>query len=40
MNKLTILVTGSAGFLGGHTYRYMKEQGHKKIAQALIKRLK
>ena len=27
-DKFKILVTGSAGFLGGHTYRYMKEQGH------------
>ena len=27
-NKLKILVTGSEGFLGGHTCRYMQEQGH------------
>ena len=27
-NKLKILVTGSAGFLGGHTCRYMQERGH------------
>ena len=27
-NKLKILVTGSAGFLGGHTCRYMQELGH------------
>lgn len=27
-NRLRILVTGSAGFLGAHTYRYMQEQGH------------
>ena len=28
LNKVKILVTGSAGFLGKHTYRYMQEQGH------------
>ena len=27
-NKLKILVTGSEGFLGRHTVRYMTEQGH------------
>lgn len=26
--KLKILLTGSKGFLGRHTYRYMQEQGH------------
>jgi len=27
-NKFKILVTGSEGFLGGHTCHYMQEQGH------------
>lgn len=27
-SKLKILVTGSKGFLGGHTIRYMQDQGH------------
>ena len=27
-NKRKILITGSAGFLGRHTYRYMQAQGH------------
>jgi len=27
-DKFKILVTGSEGFLGGHTCRYMQEQGH------------
>lgn len=30
-NKLRILVTGSEGFLGRHTVRYMTEQGHKVV---------
>ena len=27
-NNKKILVTGSDGLLGKHTYRYMQEQGH------------
>ena len=30
-NKLRILVTGSEGFLGRHTVRYMTEQGHEVV---------
>lgn len=30
-SKLRILVTGSEGFLGRHTVRYMTEQGHKVV---------
>ena len=30
-NKLRILVTGSEGFLGRHTVRYMTDQGHKVV---------
>jgi len=30
-DKFKILVTGSEGFLGGHTVRYMTEQGHKVV---------